>query len=108
MIHITKKDGNKIMPHSNNNNNNTLMIFVWISAVVLWSLVLASCTYKLKSFPTPFGDSLSAAQRQLKQGSAQVRGQFFGCAFMLYLLGLGALGCLLYARRACPSTYTCD
>jgi hypothetical protein len=54
-------------------------------------LVAASFVYSLRTFPTPFNDSLTAHQREIKRASAGARSKFFGCAFAVSLLVIGMI-----------------
>lgn len=65
--------------------------FLLMSAVVLWSFVLASALYAARRFPTPFKASLTPAQVRIKRESSRARGSFFWCAFLFSLVVVGAV-----------------
>ena len=64
------------------------------STVVLWATVLASIVYSLRDFPTPFKDSLTPAQLEIKKASAQERRQFYYGALFV---SLGIVSAAAYA-----------
>ena len=74
--------------------------FLLLSAVVLWSFVLASALYAARRFPAPFKASLTPAQARIKRESARARGSFFWCAFLFSLIGVSAVAWGLCAQAS--------
>ena len=62
------------------------------SALVLWSGMGAAVAYQATRFPTPFADSLSSDQKQLRTESAATRRSFFGKALLASSIVVGAVG----------------
>lgn len=52
-----------------------------LSAVACWATIAASIVYKAQGFPTPFGDSLTDEQKEIKKQSAKARSKVYGQAF---------------------------
>ena len=74
--------------------------FLLLSAVVLWSFVLASLLYAARRFPAPFRDTLTPEQVRIKKESAKARGSFFWCAFIFSLLVVSVVAWgILRSRR---------
>ena len=89
-----------LSPPSPPAQSQTLLCVTNTSAILLWSGLAAAAAYKCTPFETPFGDSLTEAQRKTREASCRPRRRTFYGAFLLGAGVFGALGARYLRWRA--------